>query len=35
MGLALVGCKVGDVIKWNFDDTEKEIKITKVERLFK
>lgn len=33
MGLALVGCKVGDVINWNFDEGEKQLEIVKVERL--
>lgn len=33
MGLALVGCKVGDVINWNFSDEQKELQIMSVERL--
>ncbi len=33
MGLALVGNKTGDVIKWNFGEEEKEFEITNVERL--
>ena len=33
MGLALVGCKVGDVIHWNFDGQEKQMEIMTVERL--
>ncbi len=35
MGLALVGCKVGDVINWNFNDEEKKMEIINVERLAK
>lgn len=35
MGLALVGCKVGDVINWNFNDEEKKMEIISVERLAK
>lgn len=35
MGLALVGCKVGDVINWNFNDEEKKMEIMNVERLAK
>lgn len=35
MGLALVGCKVGDVINWNFNDEEKKMEIMCVERLAK
>lgn len=35
MGLALVGCKVGDVINWNFNDEEKKMEIMSVERLAK
>ncbi|WP_413999029.1 GreA/GreB family elongation factor [Flavobacterium sp. W1B] len=33
MGLALVGCKVGDIINWAFEDEEKKLEILKVERL--
>lgn len=33
MGLALVGCKVGDVINWNFNNEQKELAIMSVERL--
>ncbi|PRZ28123.1 GreA/GreB family elongation factor [Flavobacterium granuli] len=33
MGLALVGCKVGDVINWDFEEGEKQLEIIKVERL--
>ena len=33
MGLALVGCKVGDVINWNFNNEEKQLEIISVERL--
>lgn len=32
-GLALVGCKVGDVINWDFEGEEKRLEIIKVERL--
>ncbi|NGY36008.1 transcription elongation factor GreAB [Flavobacterium sp. XN-5] len=32
-GLALVGCKVGDVINWVFEEQEKQLEILKVERL--
>lgn len=33
MGLALVGCKTGDVVKWQFEEEEKEYEITNVERI--
>jgi regulator of nucleoside diphosphate kinase len=33
MGLALVGCKVGDVIQWNFNNEQKTLEIMNVERL--
>ena len=33
MGLALVGYKAGDLVKWPFDDQMREIEILKVERL--
>lgn len=33
MGLALVGCKVGDVINWDFEEGKKQLEIIKVERL--
>ncbi len=33
MGLALVGCKVGDVINWNFNNEQKQLEIISVERL--
>lgn len=33
MGLALVGCKIGDVIHWNFNNEEKQMEIMAVERL--
>lgn len=33
MGLALVGCKIGDVIQWNFNNEQKTIEILNVERL--
>lgn len=33
MGLALVGCKIGDVINWNVDQVEKQFEIINVERL--
>jgi regulator of nucleoside diphosphate kinase len=33
MGLALVGCKEGDVITWAFEDGVKQIEILNVERL--
>lgn len=33
IGLALVGCKVGDVINWTFDQEEKQLQIINVERL--
>jgi regulator of nucleoside diphosphate kinase len=33
MGLALVGCKVGDVIHWTLDQEEKQLQIINVERL--
>lgn len=33
IGLALVGCKEGDVVNWKFGNEEKELQIIKVERL--
>ena len=33
MGLALVGCKIGDVIQWNFNNEQKTLEIISVERL--
>lgn len=33
MGLALVGCKIGDIINWNFNDVQKTLEIMSVERL--
>ena len=33
MGLALVGCKIGDVINWNFNGEAKQMEIMNVERL--
>lgn len=33
MGLALVGCKVGDIINWNFNNEQKTLEIVSVERL--
>ena len=33
MGLALVGCKVGDVINWNFNNEQNHLEIISVERL--
>ena len=33
MGLAVVGCKVGDVINWNFNNEQKQLEIISVERL--
>lgn len=33
IGLALVGCKEGDLVKWVFEDGEKQLEILKVERL--
>lgn len=33
VGLALVGCKVGDVIDWNFNTVAKKLQIISVERL--
>ena len=33
MGLALVGCKTGDVVKWHFGEEEKQFEITNVERI--
>lgn len=32
-GLALVGCKVGDEVIWDFEDGEKKLQILNVERL--
>lgn len=33
MGLALVGCKTGDTIKWNFGEEEKNLEILNVVRI--
>ncbi|MDD3003848.1 GreA/GreB family elongation factor [Flavobacterium sp.] len=33
MGLALVGCKVGDVVTWTINDELKQMEIIQVERL--
>lgn len=33
IGLALVGCKVGDEVSWNFEEGEKKMQILNVERL--
>lgn len=33
MGLALVGCKIGDIVKWNVGEEEKQFEILNVERL--
>ncbi|KVV14792.1 Regulator of nucleoside diphosphate kinase [Flavobacterium sp. TAB 87] len=33
MGLALVGCKIGDIINWSFDEEPKQFEIMNVERL--
>ena len=33
VGLALVGCKVGDEVEWQIEEEEKHFKITNVERL--
>ncbi len=33
IGLALVGCKVGDEVIWVVDESEKRMKIVNVERL--
>lgn len=33
MGLALVGCKTGDIVKWHFGEEEKKFEITNVERI--
>ena len=33
MGLALVGCKTGDIVKWHFGEEEKEFEITNVVRF--
>ncbi len=33
MGLALVGCKIGDIINWKIDQTNKQLEIVNVERL--
>ena len=33
IGLALVGCKVGDEVSWDIDQSEKKMKIINVERL--
>lgn len=33
MGLALVGCKIGDIINWKLSDQEKQFEILNVERL--
>lgn len=33
IGLALVGCRIGDVIQWNFNNEQKILEIINVERL--
>ena len=33
IGLALVGCKIGDVVNWSFGEEEKQLEIINVERL--
>ena len=33
MGLAIMGTKVGDKVKWQFDDKEVELEILNVERI--
>ena len=33
IGLALVGCKIGDVVNWSFGEEEKQLEILNVERL--
>ena len=33
IGLALVGCKIGDVENWSFGEEEKQLEILNVERL--
>lgn len=33
MGLALVGCREGDVVSWVFDDGIKEVEVVSVKRL--
>lgn len=33
VGLALVGCKVGDVVNWNFNSETKKMQILDVERV--
>lgn len=33
IGLALVGCKVGDEVSWDFEEGEKKMQILNVERL--
>lgn len=33
IGLALVGCKIGDTVKWTIDEELKEFEITNVERI--
>ncbi len=33
IGLALVGCRVGDEVSWDFEEGEKKMQIINVERL--
>lgn len=33
LGLALVGCKVGDEVSWDFEEGQKKLQILNVERL--
>ena len=33
IGLALIGCKIGDEISWDFEEGEKKMQIINVERL--
>lgn len=33
IGLALIGCKIGDEISWDFEEGEKKMQILNVERL--
>ena len=33
MGLALVGCKIGDIINWSFGEEKRQVEIIGVERL--
>ena len=33
IGLALVGCKIGDIVNWTFGEEEKQLEILNVERL--